>query len=171
MGVCARVTDGCGLASGCLFDTVEQCESSCSGESHVESGCENSQNGCCPDKVTFRKNDGSCNSKSPLLAVHVHTIGHVTNRVQVVCALITVSVVSVNILPCFCVCAGVETNSVSKDTHGEVISPRSSGKAGGVRWDMVAIGAGVIVLLIVVLGLSGVVTYAYRNSHKNKERR
>lgn len=68
---------------------------------------------------------------------------------------------------------GVHPASVgpAKDFHKEVISPGSSKKVGGVRWDMVAIGAGVIVLLILVLGLSGVITYMYRHSHKDKQRR
>lgn len=59
----------------------------------------------------------------------------------------------------------------SVDSHKEVISSGHSKRVGGVRWDMVAIGAGVIVLLIIVLGLSGVVTYMYRHSHKDKQRR
>ena len=59
-----RLTEGCGLATECLFESLEVCESRCNGGGHVANRCESSQNGCCPDKVTTRKDDGSCDSKS-----------------------------------------------------------------------------------------------------------
>ena len=40
-----------------------------------------------------------------------------------------------------------------------------------MRWDMVGVAVGVVVVLIAVLVLSGVVTYSYRNTHKNRQRR
>ena len=36
---------------------------------------------------------------------------------------------------------------------------------------MVAIGVGVVLLLLIVLAISGVVTYAYNNTHKSRQRR
>lgn len=59
----------------------------------------------------------------------------------------------------------------TSDGETRAVAPDSSQKGGGVRWDMVAVGVGVMVLLLVVLGISGVVTYTYRNTHKSRERR
>lgn len=58
------LSEGCGLASECLFESQEVCKSQCKQDGHVDHRCESSQNGCCPDKVTTRKDDGSCDSKS-----------------------------------------------------------------------------------------------------------
>ena len=63
-GTCVMLSEGCGLASECLFESLEVCKARCKQDGHVDHRCESSQNGCCPDKVTTRKDDGSCDSES-----------------------------------------------------------------------------------------------------------
>ena len=65
VGRCGQVPNGCGLASECRFATLAVCESKCRGHRDESSnGCEATVNGCCPDKISFRKDDGSCDGKS-----------------------------------------------------------------------------------------------------------
>lgn len=65
---CEPLKSGCSLEKECLFDSFELCVSRCKEqESGLLGGCEATQFGCCPDQVTARNIDGSCQSKSSLV--------------------------------------------------------------------------------------------------------
>lgn len=44
-------------------------------------------------------------------------------------------------------------------------------EGGGVRWDLVASGICATVILLAIVTLIGVATYAYRHKHKQRQRR
>lgn len=72
---------------------------------------------------------------------------------------------------CYCVAHASASGSDLPSVNSANGGPSSSSTAFGVRWDLIASGVCVLVLLVAVLSVSGIMTYHYRQKQKERIRR
>ena len=151
---CQRVEAGCAPAANCSFTSRQECHSVCiTARAHVIGGCESTKYGCCGDGVTVNDGQNNCPGTCPRILGR----SFYSSPWSFLYPLHNQRSFIVHCVP---------------PSVGEAESTASS--AGqpsiGVHWGLLASGVCGAVLLLGVVTVVGLSTFAYRKRHRNRQR-